>query len=150
MKGFPSTLWLRRYIRSMLLGFMPLLIAGCSSGPAETLLEKRLAATINYGWGWITAEEVDLLKSEETKTGIMGTFSYTLVIQKDAHLLPQEAVATFRQYVPQCKSVPIQKGKRCTLEETLLFVESSVHGWVPEIIARKRPELLNHITSDKE
>lgn len=117
----------------------------CSQGPDEDTLEQRLATTIDLGWGWLKAENVILQQTETTNRGIMGTFSYTLVIQKDAHLLPQDAVTTFRKHIPQCKSVPIQKGKRCTLEETLLFVESATYGWVPDIIAQERPELLEYI-----
>lgn len=134
-----------RFLHSVLVCLFALLAPACSPGPDEGILEDRLAATIDLGWGWIKAENVNLEKSEITDTGIIGKFSYTLVIEKDAHLLPQEAIITFRTHVPQCKSVPIQKGKRCTLEETLLFVESSTFGWVPEVVVRQRPELLEYI-----
>lgn len=134
-----------RLIQSALLCLMVLVVSACSSGPDESILENRLAATIDLGWGWVKAENVSLEKKEDTESGIMGTFSYTLVIQKDAHLLPPEAITTFRTYVPQCRSVPIQKGKRCSLEETLLFVESTTFGWVPDVVVQQRPELLVHI-----
>ena len=147
MKSLFSPLFPNRLIHLGLLCLLILLIPACSSGPDESILEDRLAATVNLGWGWVKAENVSLEKKEDTETGIMGTFSYTLVIQKDAHLLPPEAIATFRTHVPQCRSVPIQKGKRCSLEETLLFVESSTFGWVPEIVVRQRPELLNYIAN---
>lgn len=52
----------------------------CSQGPDEDTLEQRLATTIDLGWGWLKAENVILQQTETTDRGIMGTFSYTLVM----------------------------------------------------------------------
>lgn len=147
MMTTPVIIQARRLCSLLIVCIVPFAVLACSSSPEDSILEKRLSATIDLGWGWVKAENVVLNDSHQTGEGVIGSFTYDLVIQKDAHLLPQTAVDTFRKFIPQCNSVPIQKGKRCVIEETLLFVESSSYGWVPEVVTRLRPELLGPISA---
>ena len=139
--------------RLLALLVLPLLCA-CSffspDPPDAEALKKNMAATISVGWGWLHAENVALVHGNYEGKGYAASFEYDLVIDVDGSLLDEGQKERFARFLPMCAHVPLLRGERCHLGETLLFVEVEKYGWVPELAVRLTPELLPKIAAWSE
>jgi|GEM_PF-1998141 len=117
------------------------------SEAAEEELVARARASIAVSWGWLDAADVRVLEKECTERGCRARLAYTLVVKQDESRLTPKQVAQFRQYLAQCASTPLARGATCALTEELLFVETPDFGWMPDLYARQRPDLLPAIAA---
>jgi len=128
---------------------------GCSAlegaAPEDALLIRRMHAVINLGWGWLHAKDLRIVAREKKGGDYAVTFSYAVLVDKDASALPPEEQERFRRFLPMCSDLPIAKGTSCTVqEEEMLFVNTEKYGWMPELLVRYRPELLQSVADWKE
>ncbi|MDR2726829.1 MAG: hypothetical protein LBC10_02400 [Deltaproteobacteria bacterium] len=124
--------------------------ASSGSAPDEALLIRRMRATISLGWGWLHAKDMRVVAYEKKGEKYAVTFSYSVVIDRDEAALPLEERERFRRFLPMCSELPIAQGTACSLQEEMLFTKTKEYGWMPELFARFRPELLQAVADWKE
>ena len=128
---------------------VPLLLVRHFSPPEadDEELTARVRASIAVSWGWLDATDVRVVEKECSGKGCRASFEYQVVVKLDEKQLTPKQVAQFRQYLAQCAATPIKKGATCALTEELLFVQTPEFGWMPDLYARQRADLLPAIAA---
>lgn len=110
--------------------------------PDRALLEKRTRAAIELGWGWLGAENMQVRNLECSGNRCNVTFSYTVVVKAEETTLDQAEKSRFRTYLPMCEKIPLNKGSRCELEESITYIDTPEYGWMPEAFVQHQPAML--------
>ena len=110
-------------------------------------LAARVRASIAVSWGWLDAADVRVVEKQCSGKGCRASFAYQIVVKLDENQLTPKQVAQFRQYLAQCSDTPLKKGALCAMTEELLFVKTPEFGWMPDIYARQRADLLPAIAA---
>lgn len=128
-----------------------LMVNACSffeKKPDDALFVQRLESLVSIGWTSLNMAEPKVVWTEKTRFGYQVAFEYQVVFTQDEKEIAPEEVERIRHFLPSCADVPLKINNRCTVEETLLFIETENFGWMPENVVRFSPHLLPLLAKD--
>lgn len=126
--------------------------AGCGPSvdePDDALLQQRVTALISLGWGWLHAENVELVRRVRDGDNWDVAFSYDVVIDVEGKDLPKEQKERFASFLPMCRDIALNKGARCPVSERVLFTHTEAYGWMPVAVVEFVPSMQQNIASWK-
>ena len=144
--GFPlSPQGFRYLLAPCLIGLCLMTLSACSffeKKPDETVFIQRLESLVNVGWNSLHIADPKIVWTEKTRFGYQVAFAYQVVFTQDEKQMAPEEVERIRHFLPSCADIPLVTNNQCSVEETLLFVETENFGWMPENVVRFSPHLL--------
>ena len=144
--GFPlSPQGFRYLLAPCLIGLCLMTLSACSffeKKPDETVFIQRLESLVNVGWNSLHIADPKIVWTEKTRFGYQVAFAYQVVFTQDEKEIAPEEVERIRHFLPSCADIPLVTNNQCSVEETLLFVETENFGWMPENVVRFSPHLL--------
>lgn len=143
--GFLSCQGLKIFLGSCLMAISLLTLSACSffeKKPDEGVFIQRLESLVNVGWNSLHIADPKVVWTEKTRFGYQVAFAYQVVFTQDENQMAPEEVERIRHFLPSCADVPLVTNNQCSVEETLLFIETENFGWMPENVVRFSPHLL--------
>ena len=134
--------------RSLVLGLLlaTLFLSSCAffeDKPDEKTAVQRLSAMVALGWQWLHVDSVQVLSMRSVYDGYEVSFAYDVVFGKNETELTEDERLALQRFLPMCAAVPVARGNRCGVRESLVFVQTKDHGWMPELVLR-----FNKLNSD--